>query len=136
MRIIGIDKNYRFKALSLKLMCGACLILTAYVLTGCTQRSDLEKAKNDVQQSGYYYQQAVSKYKSLLNKGGNLSRLYLELGMLYYEHGDFENAVAAFQKTNDPGAQKFLAISYYRLGQFTDALEVFDKIKGFVESIK
>ncbi len=96
---------------------------------GCIKPDDSANAKKDAERSDYYYQQAVAQYKTLLTKADNSAKTYFDLGMLYYSHGDFENALSVLKKAKEPKAEKFIAISYYRLGQFTDALEVFDKMK-------
>ena len=58
---------------------------------------------------------------------GMLVGLHFELGELYYKHGDFLRAIAQLRNAQGIEAKKLLAISYYRLGNFTDALGVFDK---------
>jgi len=97
------------------------------LLTGCVQKSDVKKAQVFVKQSQEYYQRAVAEYRDLIKNGKDLDRLYFELGRVYYGHGDFMPAIEAFKKTNQAEARKFLALSYYRLGNFTDALDVFTK---------
>jgi hypothetical protein len=49
------------------------------------------------------------------------------LGKLYFDHGEFREAIEAFKKAETEEAKKFLAISYYSLGDFTAALEVFNR---------
>ena len=94
---------------------------------GCTQKNGLEQARNCVGKSQIYYQHALEWYKDLIAKGRGLDRLYLELGQLYYSHGEFESAIEAFRKSKDVSAERFMAISYYRVGNFTGALEIFNK---------
>lgn len=98
-------------------------------LPGCAQNADLKKAKEYQEESLVYYQKSLAVYKDLINKGGDLDRLYLEMGKLYYAHGDFNNALIAFRKSKDLIARKLLAISDFRMGNFTDALEIFNKFE-------
>lgn len=109
--------------LLLPLICGACLLF----VWGCSEQNGLEKARHDLKQSRQYYHNAVDIYKSLIQKGKDLDGLYFELGRLYYDHGEFENAIDAFRHSGLIEARKFLAIAYYHSGNFTDALEVFNK---------
>ncbi len=96
--------------------------------SGCMPRADLLKEARDyAAQSQSYYQRAVKEYKNLISKGDNLDKLHFELGKLYYAHGDYAPARDEFRKTNEAGTNKFLAISYYRLANFTDALEIFNR---------
>lgn len=99
------------------------------LLSGCIQKSSLEQAQDYVRESQNYYERAVNLYKDLIAQGKDLDRLHLELGRLYFNHGDFLKAIEQLKKTGEVKAKKFLAISYYRLGNFTDALEVFNKTK-------
>ena len=85
-----------------------------------------EQANNYVRQSREYYQRATEKYRGLIAQGRDLDKWYLELGHLYYSHGDFEQAIEALRKSNAALAKKYLAVSYYRSGNFTDALEIFN----------
>ena len=126
-------KSQKLKTNSGKLAFYFCLILLPFalyllsLLSGCIQNNDKNQAQEYVRQSEDYYQQAINSYKDLIAKGGNLDRSYLGLGRLYYNHGEFMQAIEEFKKTNAQEAGKLLAISYYRLGNFTDALEAFNK---------
>jgi hypothetical protein len=97
------------------------------LLAGCSQKNDLEQAQGYAKQANAYYHRAVKEYQDLIKQGKDLERLYFELGELYFGHGDFAQAIEEFKKTKPGLARKFQAISYYRLGNFTDALEVFNK---------
>ena len=125
MRIIGINKSpVKIKNIGFWVY---ILLFLSSLVTGCAQKSALEQAQEYTRQSQIDYQAAVNIYKDLISKGKDLDRLHLELGKLYYNHGNFKPAIEEFVKTNVPQAKKFLAISYYRLGNFTDALEVFNQ---------
>ncbi len=124
-----IVRNSKFKIQNflffiIILIFGLCVL---DLLSGCIQKSDLERAGEYARQAEAQYQRAAEEYKKLISKGKDLDKLYLRLGRLYYDHGNLKEAVDALKQSLDTQAKKFLAISYYRLGNFTDALEVFDK---------
>jgi len=102
-----------------------CLVLGA--LCGCSQKNDSGQAKDYIEHSEKYYQGAVNIYKDLIKKGKDLDKWHFELGKLYYARSEFRQAVEEFKQSQDPGAKKLLAISYYRRGDYTDALEAFNK---------
>ncbi len=105
-------------------------ILGICMFAGCSQKDELHQAKKLTEESSNYYNQAVDKYKKLIALGKDTDKLYFNLGRLYFNHGKFNEAVDAFKKSNDLEAKKFLAISNYRMGNFTDALEVFNKYEN------
>jgi hypothetical protein len=119
MRIINTNKNFRCRIF---ILIFAFCILNFY---GCAKKDELTKGRNYARQSQVYYERAIAKYKNLIKQAKDQDKLFLALGQLYYSHGDFAAAVEALKKTPDIQAKKFLAISYYHLGDFTDALEVF-----------
>ena len=122
MRIINTIK---FRVHSSKLYLFVILLLGLGVLSGCSQPKDLKEVQGLAQQAQQYYQEAVDAYKALIKKGPS-DRLHFELGLLYYNHGELEKAVEEFKNSKEPEAKKYLAISYYRLAFFTDALEIFN----------
>jgi len=97
------------------------------LLTGCIQKDDLTLARECVGKYQIYYQHAVERYKKLISKGQDLDRLHFELGQVYFSHGELNKAQEEFKKSNYIQAKKLLAISFYHLGNFSDALEIFDK---------
>ncbi|MDD4894448.1 MAG: DUF3857 domain-containing protein, partial [Candidatus Omnitrophica bacterium] len=107
----------------------AFVLFLSALLPGCTQNSEPKDAQGYVEKSREYFQRAVNLYKGLIAKGEDLDKLHFELGQLYYNQGEWGQAIGEFRKTNLVLAKKFLAISYYRLGNFTDALEIFNKEK-------
>lgn len=115
------NKNFVFGAVIL------IFGLWALGLSGCIQKDDLSKAKDYARQSQVDYQNASAEYKQLIAKGKDLDKLYFELGKLYYSHGEFDQAIEEFKNSRELQAKNFLAISYYRLGNFTDAFEVFSR---------
>jgi len=97
------------------------------LISGCAQKNELKEAQDYLKKSKIYYQHATDLYKDLIAKGKDLDKLHFELGQLYYNQGEWKQAIEEFKKSGYVKAKKFLAISYYRLGNFTDALEVFNR---------
>lgn len=123
MLIINTIKGIRKKFLIL-----IFVFFSLHSTAGCAQKNDSEKARDYVQQSESYYQQAIALYKELIAKGRDMERLRLELARLYYNHGNFKEAVAELEHlSGNPQANKLLGISYYHLGNYSDALGVFNK---------
>ncbi len=100
-------------------------------LPGCAQKNELKEAQGYLKKSKEYYQHAANLYKDLIAKGKDLDKLHFELGQLYYSQGEWKQAIEEFKKTNYVLAKKFLAIAYYRFGNFTDALEMFNREQTF-----
>ncbi|MFH0826881.1 MAG: DUF3857 domain-containing protein [Candidatus Omnitrophota bacterium] len=90
----------------------------------------MKEAEGLAQQAQQYYQEAVEAYKGLIKKGDPSGRLHFEMGHLYYSHGELEKGVEEFKNSQEPEAKKYLAISYYRLSLFTDALEIFNNYEA------
>ncbi|MBM3250387.1 MAG: DUF3857 domain-containing protein [Candidatus Omnitrophica bacterium] len=101
------------------------VFLSLIIISGCSQ--DPKRAQESVRQSQQYYQRAVKQYKDLIAQGKDTDRLHFELGRLYFEHGDFDLAVREFKASGEREARKLLAISYYKQGNYIDALEIFNK---------
>ena len=128
MHIINTNKKSKvIKSFYFRLV---LLLFTFCLFTfsiGCLQKGNLQQVQDYARQSQVYYQQAVNIYKDLIARGEDLDRLNLELGSLYLGHGEFRQAIKAFKSSHHAQAKKFLAICYYRSGNFTDALEIFNK---------
>jgi len=103
------------------------LILAAVIISGCTQGLRGEGPQEYVRKSEGYYRKAESSYRELILKSDNPSQLYLELGKLYYIKGEYALAIEALKNSSVLEAKKFLAISLYRMGNLTGAIEVFNK---------
>jgi hypothetical protein len=120
MRIIDTDKKFKFRVF--------CLFLFfIFLLSGCTQKSDLERARDYARKAADSYRQAIKMHQGLIAKGAPQDNLRFELGKLYYEHGELKKAIAELKSIDNPAAKKLLAISYYRAGDFTDAMDIFDR---------
>lgn len=103
------------------------LFLSLAFSLSCVKKEEDLLARRYHQESKRYYQLAVENYQRAIKKGKNLDSLHFELGKLYFNHGFFKEAREHLQRSNFSEAKKFLGICYYRLGEFTDALEVFSK---------
>ncbi|MGA2775576.1 MAG: DUF3857 domain-containing protein [Candidatus Omnitrophota bacterium] len=102
-------------------------LLLVLLSSGSISCTDSQSASALASKSLSLYDRAVKKYEALIAKGANPDKLYYELGSLYYEHGKFLQAEQALKKTERRGAKKLLAMSYYHLGDFRDALETFSR---------
>ncbi|MCX5709442.1 MAG: DUF3857 domain-containing protein [Candidatus Omnitrophica bacterium] len=96
---------------------------------GCAQSVDSGKAKEYTRQSAEYFERARTEYENLIKGQKDLDRLNFELGSLYYNHGKFAEALETLNKTGLKEAKKLRAISYYHLGNFTDALMAFNNLE-------
>ena len=136
MRIINTRVNFvsrfRLHASRFILNPSACIIFffsfcILNFLTGCAQKNELKQAQEYLEKSKTYYQRSAGLYKDLIAKCKDLDKLHFELGRLYYNQGEWKQAAEEFKKSGYIKAKKLLAISYYRSGNFTDALEVFNR---------
>lgn len=103
------------------------LFLCLSVFYACAEKDEVAGIQKYAQKSQTYYKNAVSKYEELIRQDKDVGRALFGLGKLYYEHGEFKEAIEAFKKLDTAQAKKFLAISYYRAGDFTAALEIFNR---------
>ncbi len=88
-----------------------------------------EDPQEYIKQSDLYFRKAESIYKKLILESKDPTYLYFELGRLYFDRGEYNLAVEALKKSGHPAASKFLALSFYHLSNYTDALEVFNKVE-------
>ncbi|MCM8782718.1 MAG: DUF3857 domain-containing protein, partial [Candidatus Omnitrophica bacterium] len=94
---------------------------------GC-QKHSLNKAKQYSILADIYYRKAVKVYKDLILKGRGDDSIYFNLGKLYFEHADFGLAIETLKKSNLSEAKKYIAISYYKTNDYTEALKIFDNL--------
>ncbi len=107
-------------------------ILISFILVlvfGCGQNNPHQVPEEYIRESDANYSKAVSLFKGLISKSDNPSLLYFKLGKLYFSRGEYDLAIEAFNSSSQVEAKKFLALSFYRLGNFTDALEIFNREK-------
>ena len=103
-------------------------LLFSFYIIGCAKEGNLGQAESYNQQSLEFYQRSISEYKNLIKVSKDPAQLNFKLGQLYYSHGDFEAAVDILRKAENLQAKKLLAFAQYRLGNFTDALQIFNKL--------
>ncbi|MCX5704894.1 MAG: DUF3857 and transglutaminase domain-containing protein [Candidatus Omnitrophica bacterium] len=103
------------------------IIAVILLIVGCGVKTNVGPQELAIK-SEKYYQEALTGYKNEIAKGQNVDQLNLSLGRLYLDHGEFIEAAECFAMSSLPQAKKFLGVSFYRKAEFTDALEVFDKI--------
>lgn len=107
------------------------IMLFLLLFSGCSSNTETQ-ARKLISQSQENYGQAVTIYKKLIEESNDPVKIHLKLGKLYYEHGEFVLAVDELKNLDLSEAKKILGISFYRLGSFTDALEIFNKA-GFID---
>jgi len=87
-----------------------------------------DKAQYYSQRSEAFYQKAIEEYRQSLPEAPEPEKIYYALGVLYYQHADYENALAALGHVQDQAALKLMAICFYKTGKYTDALTIFNKL--------
>lgn len=125
MRIINIRNSSQFRVHGSRLK--ILLIVFFVFCAGCAKNDELQLARECEGRSQVYYQHAIERYKRLISDGKDLDLLYFELGRLYYSHGQLDEAVEKLKKSSFIQARKLLAISLYRLDNYSDALRIFNK---------
>ncbi|MDP8267005.1 MAG: DUF3857 domain-containing protein [Candidatus Aceula meridiana] len=91
--------------------------------------SPVENANVFSQMSDEFYQKAIDGYRlALETQPASKDKIYYQLGKLYYENGKYELAIENLIKSGQDEAKKLLAIAYYKSGNYTDALTVFEKV--------
>jgi tetratricopeptide (TPR) repeat protein len=102
------------------------ILFFSVLLCGCVQGpAELERL---AKQSEANYEKALAGYKELLAKDPKNVSLKLAMGRLYYRHCDYERAIETLKDVEDIEAKKLLAISFYKIGDYTQALAIFDAL--------
>ncbi len=111
-------------------------VIFVFVFTcQCMAKTHLELANEYAAQSEKFFKAAVCEYDLALKEpGADKLKINFLLGKLYYEHGRFEEAIQILasvyaKKDQDFAIAKLLALSYFKNGDWTDALSIFDKNK-------
>lgn len=117
--------QYRFRRRPLAIL-SAGLLVALTCFGGCGRQDSAQRARHYADQSDAQYQRAIKLYQKAIGEGIDTDRLHFELGCLYYRNGDFSPAVEELLKSSHPLSKRFLALSFYRLGRYSDALEVFE----------
>ena len=77
-------------------------------------------------------QGAIQKYQAILKLAPHLATAYNNLGLLYFQQGNYRDAVPAFEDglrydKNMPSSLVLLGVSYYQMGQFEKARQILEK---------
>jgi hypothetical protein len=110
----------------------ALLFFVSIILAGCAAKGEINLAKEYTNKSKGFYKKAIEEYNNLISKDKAGDQTYLEFGRLYFAGGDFQEAIKQLSKSESEEAGKLIAISFYKLGQFTQALGFFERL-GFLE---
>ncbi len=105
-------------------------VLLFLFISGCAEKLPVDTPEWHIVNSNAHYNKAVSLYREMISKDEGNEGLRLALGKLYFERGKYELAAGVLKGITGKEGKKLLAISFYRLGNFTDALEAFNKLDG------
>ncbi len=100
------------------------------VFSGCQQPDQILQARGYLEQSKLYSQKAIAKYKELIANEEDPGQAHFELGLLYYRQGQYELASKILSRTTKPDANKYRALSLFKINDFTTARDVFKKINN------
>jgi hypothetical protein len=104
--------------------------ITAALAVSCSSDNyEASRARGYSKKSGILYEEAVRRYRILIGRNKDAAPVHYELGLLYYGNGRFPEAIEEFKQADTPQSRKFLAISLYKTGNFTDAVDVFRREK-------
>jgi len=116
-----------------------CVFLTVVFILASNPlvmaKTHLELANEYAAQSKDFFEKAISEYNLALKEpGADELEINFLLGKLYYEHGKFEEAIQKLsplyeKERENIDVAKLLALSYFKNGDYTDALAIFDKNK-------
>lgn len=129
----GTDMNIRPKFFLIFFLCLLFFYFCQKIVHDQTEKgqrfvSTIEKAGYDSQLSEVFYRKAVEQYRQALTATPDSEEIYYALGALYYRHADYESALEALGRVQNPEALKLTAMCYYKTGRFTDALTIFHKL--------
>jgi len=104
--------------------------LLAIFLIGCTSsyKAHLEQAGQYNIQSEALFNKAIEEYETALKHTEDPKEIYFILGKLFYQHGQYKQAIEKLSLLDTFSAKKLLALTYYKIGDYTDALAIFNKI--------
>lgn len=105
----------------------AALCCFALIFGGCAKKDTADTAVRLSRASEALHLKAISVYQDLIARGSDTEQLRLQLGKLYFSRGEFLKAVEEFKQVKGAQGRKLLAISYYKMGNYADALEVFSQ---------
>ena len=104
--------------------------LLAIFLVGCTSsyKTRLEQAEQYNIQSEALFNKAIEEYETALKYTEDPKEIYFILGKLFYQHGQYKEAIKKLSLLDTFSAKKLLALTYYKIADYTDALAIFNKI--------
>jgi cellulose synthase operon protein C len=100
-----------------------CILCAQCFVIGCQQQSASVQARHYAAAAQANFRSAAALYEKQLRAVPESSELQHAAGMLYYHHGDFDQAIDHLRRSKDRTSRKFLAIALYRSGDYTAALE-------------
>ena len=108
-----------------------CLFVLGCQPTGSkpgASEPSLKTAQALMEKSADLYQEAVATYQKILVANPANAQACYDLGHLYDAHGAYDLAIKTLGACSSLPAQELLAQSYYKNGDYTEALSVFEKI--------
>jgi len=99
------------------------LLIIAVLALGCVQESPSYLAK----QGEYFYKKAIASYQRLVKKEKRNVAQRIALAKLYLNRGDFEAAIETLKGQEDKTARQILGAAFYKAGDYTQALGVFER---------
>ncbi len=105
-----------------------CALLFLLVSCDNVAQSPEKKAEHYSRLSQELYQKAIKEYQRAFAKSPHPQELLFELGRLYFQHADYEKALGVLGPLDSVAATRLMAFCYYELGQYTDALTIFNKL--------
>ncbi|MHC2994139.1 MAG: DUF3857 domain-containing protein [Candidatus Atribacteria bacterium] len=113
------------------------LIITFFLVSNflVTAKTHLELANEYASQSEKFFEKAISEYNLALEEPeADIFEINFLLGKLYYGHGRFKEAIQTLlplyeEERENFALTKLLVFSYFKNGDYTDALAIFEKNK-------
>ena len=98
-------------------------------LVGCASpyKAHLKRADLCKIEAERFLKEAIKEYEAALENAEEPSEIYFTLGSLFYQHGQYDKAIENLSLLNTLAAEKLLAFTYYKSGDYTDALSLFDR---------
>jgi len=106
----------------------SCLVCLAVCSCQKIADSPTAKAQYYSQRAEILYHRAIDEYKKALTTAPDPEKIYYALGALYYQHADYVHALEVLGPLQSQAALKLTAMCYYKMGQYTDALTIFNKL--------
>ncbi len=105
----------------------SAIFLTAALFSGCNNSARSVSPEEAVRKYEADYRQAIELHQKLIRQGGDAGSLRFALGMLYFGRADFNSAIKEFSASGNSQAGKMSAIAYYNLGDYVEALKLFEE---------